>query len=129
MITTEIATWEDPPAMQKSNYRASGLVHRPLAAGRQMAVSRRRNKTFVAFGQENNRLIRRLFLIRVRFISDYNLLNFISRGAFHDMSTKSTAPKSQEEPNGDIFISIRMKLLSRHKKCVNRPGLCPSFDC
>ena len=31
MITTEIPTWEDPPAMPKSNYRASGLVLRPKA--------------------------------------------------------------------------------------------------
>jgi hypothetical protein len=31
MITTEIPAWEDPPAMPKSNYRASGLVHRPKA--------------------------------------------------------------------------------------------------
>ena len=33
MITTEIPTWEDPPAMPKSNYRASGLVLRPKADG------------------------------------------------------------------------------------------------
>ena len=31
MITTEIPTWEDPPAMPKSNYRASGSVRRPTA--------------------------------------------------------------------------------------------------
>lgn len=31
MITTEIPTWEDSPAMPKSNYRASGLVLRHVA--------------------------------------------------------------------------------------------------
>jgi hypothetical protein len=31
MITTEIPTWEDSPAMPKSNYRASGLVLRSEA--------------------------------------------------------------------------------------------------
>lgn len=31
MIGTEIPTWEDPPALPKSNYRASGLVLRPKA--------------------------------------------------------------------------------------------------
>ena len=36
MITTEIPTWEDPPAMPKSNYRASGLVQRPEADGRSL---------------------------------------------------------------------------------------------
>jgi hypothetical protein len=34
MITTEIPTWEDPLEMPKSNYRASGLVHRPIADSR-----------------------------------------------------------------------------------------------
>jgi hypothetical protein len=34
MIASETPAREDLPAMPKSNYRASGLVHRPKAAGR-----------------------------------------------------------------------------------------------
>jgi hypothetical protein len=34
MIATETPAQEDLPAVPKSNYRASGLVHRPVAAGR-----------------------------------------------------------------------------------------------
>ena len=43
MIATETPTWEDSPTMPKSNYRASGLVHRPKAVvrlGTAMATDR-----------------------------------------------------------------------------------------